>query len=155
MKKIYLLILFLIINFGGLAIGNWLMAEGGPTSQWYLNLNKAPWTPPGWVFGLSWSIIMICFSVYLTYLFSIRNSIFVTIVYGIQVVLNVIWNYVFFNQHFIGIALLVIIALTLVILYFFISFGDDKLSKMKYLLLPYLIWLCIATSLNAYALLNN
>ena len=48
-------ILFLIINFGGLAIGNWFM-NNGPISEWYLNLNKAPWTPPGWVFGVAWTI---------------------------------------------------------------------------------------------------
>jgi hypothetical protein len=44
------LILFLIINFGALGIGGLLL--GNPaTNEWYQSLNKAPWTPPGWVFG--------------------------------------------------------------------------------------------------------
>jgi tryptophan-rich sensory protein len=123
--------------------------------KWYTNLNKAPWTPPGWVFGVAWTTIMICFSVYLAYLFNLRNSKFVIAVYSVAFLLNVSWNYFFFNQHLVSISLLVIIALTLVITYFFISFGDEELSKMKYLLLPYIIWLCIATSLNAYVVLNN
>jgi tryptophan-rich sensory protein len=154
MKKIYLLILFLIINFGGLALGSYLM-NNGPTSSWYTSLNQAPWTPPGWVFGAAWTLIMICFSIYLTYLFSLRKSKFVITVYSIAVLLNISWNYIFFNQHLTSIALVTIIALTLVIFYFFISFGDEKLSQMKYLLLPYILWLCIATSLNAYVVFNN
>ncbi|WP_400078374.1 TspO/MBR family protein [Winogradskyella sp. R77965] len=154
MKKIYLLILFLVINFGGLAIGSYLMNDG-PTSVWYTSLNQAPWTPPGWVFGAAWTLIMICFSVYLTYLFTYRNSKFVITIYTLAFVLNVSWNYIFFNQHLVNIALVTIVALTLVISYFFISFGDEKLSKMKYLLLPYIIWLCIATSLNGYIVFNN
>ncbi|WP_299126312.1 TspO/MBR family protein [uncultured Winogradskyella sp.] len=154
MKKIYLLILFLVINFGGLAIGSYLMNDG-PTSVWYTSLNQAPWTPPGWVFGVAWTLIMICFSIYLTYLFTYRTSKFIIIIYSIALFLNVSWNYIFFNQNLVNIALFTIIALTLVILYFFISFGDEKLSKMKYLLLPYIIWLCIATSLNGYIAFNN
>jgi len=154
LKKVYLLILFLVINFGGLAIGSYLMNDG-PNSAWYTSLNQAPWTPPGWVFGAAWTTIMICFSIYLTYLFSIRKSKFVITIYSIAVLLNISWNYIFFNQHLTNIALISIIALTLVIIYFFISFGDEKLSKMKYLLLPYIIWLCIATSLNGYIVFNN
>ena len=154
MKKTALLILFFIINFGGLALGNEFMGDA-VTSSWYTNLNKAPWTPPGWVFGATWTVIMICFSIYLSYLFSLRNSKFVIAVYSLAVILNVSWNYFFFNLQLTHIALANISALTLVILYFFISFGDDNLSKMKYLLLPYIVWLFIATSLNAYIVFNN
>jgi benzodiazapine receptor len=154
MKKIYLTALFLVINFGGLALGSYLMNDGA-TSAWYNNLNKAPWTPPGWVFGAAWSLIMVCFSVYLAYLFSLRNSKFVVTIYSIAVILNISWNYFFFNQNHTSIALVNISALTLVIFYLYISFRDDDLSKMKYLLLPYLIWLCIATSLNGYVVFNN
>ena len=154
MKKIYLLILFLAINFGGLALGNYFMGDG-PNSIWYTSLNQAPWTPPGWVFGVAWTVIMLCFSIYLTYLFSLRSSKFVITVYSIALLLNVSWNYIFFNQHLTNFALITISALALVILYFFITFGDEKLSQMKYLLLPYIIWLCIATSLNGYIVFNN
>lgn len=154
MKKIYSFILFLIINFGALALGSWFMGNE-VTGAWYSNLNKAPWTPPRWVFGAAWTLIMLCFSIYLSYLFSIRNSKIVIAVYVLAVVLNVSWNYLFFNQHLTNFALANIILLTLVICYFFITFGDDKLHRLKYLLVPYIIWLCIATSLNTYVVLNN
>ncbi len=154
MTRVYLLILFLVLNFGGLALGNWFMGEG-PNSTWYTNLNKAPWTPPGWVFGVSWTVIMICFSIYLSYLFSIRYSAVVTGVFTLAFLLNVSWNYFFFNQRLTQVALIVIIVLTLTIFYLYTTFRDDQLNTMKYLLLPYLVWLCIATSLNAYVVLNN
>ena len=154
MKRFYLILLFLIINFGGLAIGSWLMGDE-VTGQWYTSLNKAPWTPPGWVFGTAWTTIMICFSIYLGYLFQIRKSKFLILIYCLALVLNVSWNCVFFNQHMVMVGFINIIALALVIIYFFISFGDDNLSKLKYLLLPYIIWLCIATSLNGYIVFNN
>ena len=56
-------IIFLLINFAGLFIGGLFTGEGVP-SDWYQNLNKAPWTPPGWVFGFAWTTIMICFSLF-------------------------------------------------------------------------------------------
>ncbi|MGB0981688.1 MAG: tryptophan-rich sensory protein [Winogradskyella sp.] len=45
--------------------------------------------------------------------------------------------------------------LTLVMCYYFITFRSNRLKNGKYMLLPYIIWLFIATSLNAYIVLNN
>lgn len=148
------LILFLVINFGGLGLGSWLM-DNGPNTDWYMNLNQAPWTPPGWVFGVAWTTIMICFSIYLAKLFENQDSKFLRILFAVQVFLNVVWNYVFFNQHLVGLGLVIITLLTLLICYFFFKFRMDDMKHYKYLLLPYIMWLLIATSLNAYILLNN
>ncbi len=150
LKKI---VFFLFINFGSLGLGSWLM-NNGPRSDWYNNLNQAPWTPAGWVFGVAWSFIMICFSVYMAYLFSQLTSEKVKIAFSIQVFLNIIWNFIFFNQHLILLGLITIILLTIVVFYIFFSFR--KIMKTKsLLLLPYMLWLLIATSLNAYILFNN
>lgn len=147
------LVLFLIINFAALGIGSWLM-NNGPSSGWYLTLNKAPWTPPGWVFGAAWTTIMICFSIYLSYLVNIKQTNLFWTLFIIQFVLNVSWNFIFFNQHAIGIALIVIILLTVLVGYYLFSFLADM--KLKSLLIaPYFIWLLIATSLNAYTYIKN
>ena len=153
-KKLVYFFIFLVINFVSLAMGSWLM-DNGPRTEWYANLNRAPWEPPGWVFGFAWSLIMLCFSWYLAELFSNRASRFLWLLYGFQVMLNVSWNWLFFNQHFLGMSLLVIVLLTLVIAYYLITFRNDNLQNAKYLLLPYLIWLCLATSLNAYIVIYN
>ncbi|WP_308992209.1 TspO/MBR family protein [Mariniflexile litorale] len=153
MKLIKLIITFLIINFSALGIGSWLM-NNGPQSDWYTSLNQAPWTPPGWVFGAAWTTIMVCFSIYMAYLYLKIPTSKVIILFSIQFVLNVIWNYIFFNKHLVGLGLVVIIGLTIVIGIFLILFKDDL--KLKTLLIvPYFIWLCVATSLNAYILINN
>ncbi|MEJ6792757.1 MAG: TspO/MBR family protein [Lacinutrix sp.] len=153
MKLAKHIIFFLIINFGGLYIG-YLLMNYGPQTTWYTNLNQAPWTPPGWVFGAAWTLIMICFSIYLGYLFFKVDNTRLKLAFALQVVLNVSWNYVFFNQHLVGLGLVVISALTVVIFTFFFS-NFKKLKSKSYLLLPYMIWLLIATSLNAYILFNN
>lgn len=151
-KLIYLGLVFLLVNFGSLAFGSYLMNDG-PVSAWYLNLNKAPWTPPGWVFGLAWSIIMLCFSIYLAFLFKNRFSQKLVLLYIIQVILNVSWNYIFFNRHLITTGFVVLLLLTVLIFYFFFRFRNMELKR--YLLLPYMVWLGIAASLNLYVLLYN
>lgn len=146
-------ILFLIVNFGGLALGNWLM-QNGPQTIWYQNLEKAPWTPPGWVFGLAWTLIMICFSGYLGKQFLAKNAKKISLFFSFQFVLNVSWNYLFFNQHLVFLAFICILLLTALLFYYFFKLSDT-LGNYRYLLVPYIIWLCIASSLNLYILVNN
>ncbi|HLV40562.1 TspO/MBR family protein [Xanthomarina sp.] len=153
MKTYQLIILFLIINFAALGIGSWLMGNG-PTSEWYLIQNKAPWTPPGWVFGAAWTGIMICFSFYMANLVKQNASSFVLGLFAVQFLLNVSWNYIFFNQHLITFGLVVIILLTLVVAVFLFKY-KSVLQTKTWLIAPYFIWLLIATSLNAYILLYN
>lgn len=153
MKFLKPFFVFLIINFGALGIGMVLMGDGA-TSDWYTSMNQAPWTPPGWVFGASWTLIMICFSVYMTFLYLKLPIKTVFTLFTIQFVLNVAWNFAFFNQHLVFIGLIIILGLTIVVATILITFW--KLMKIKNVLIaPYAIWLCIASSLNLYILVNN
>ena len=147
------LLLFLLINFSALAIGIWLM-NNGPQTEWYINLNQAPWSPPGWVFGVAWSSIMILFSVYMTFLIQVNRSQKVIILFSAQFILNILWNYLFFNQHLINLGLLNIIILTVLMFYFLIAF-KNSLKNKRFYVLPYCIWLVLATSLNLYIALYN
>lgn len=153
MKLLKYIVIFLVINFGTLAIGTWLM-DNGPQTAWYQNLNKAPWSPPGWVFGAAWSTIMVCFSIYMAFLYQAKPSNKVVALFGVQFFLNIIWNYIFFNQHQVGLGLGVIVLLTLLLATFLVSYYKTLHAK-SLLILPYLIWLCVATSLNAYILIYN
>ncbi|HCY97434.1 TspO/MBR family protein [uncultured Polaribacter sp.] len=153
MKQLRSTLLFLILNFGGLAIGSWLM-NGGPLSDWYTSLNQAPWTPPGFVFGIAWTLIMLFFSVYLGRLFSLENTRAHRITFLFQFVLNVSWNYVFFNQHLVIFAFIILLLLTALLFIYYFR-GSKKLGAYKYLLLPYIAWLCVASSLNLYILVHN
>lgn len=145
---------FLILNFSALAIGS-LFTNDGVTSIWYQNLTKAPWTPPGWVFGATWTLIMICYSIYMALLINQNtDKMKIIILFFIQWILNISWNPIFFYYQNVALGLICISTLTVLIAYFLFNFG--KTLKMKsILILPYLIWLLIATSLNGYILLHN
>jgi translocator protein len=154
MKAIKLTLLFLIINFAGLALGNWFMGNA-IQEEWYANLNKAPWTPTGWVFGVAWTSIMICFSIYLGKLFTKENRTnLLIVIFLVEFVLNASWNYIFFNQQLVLFALINITLLTVLLFFYFFKLSS-KIGNYKYLLLPYMIWLSIATSLNLYILIQN
>ncbi|PKQ60883.1 TspO protein [Labilibaculum filiforme] len=151
---IYRLIIFLILNFTGLAIAGLFTSKGVP-SDWYVGIAKAPWTPPGWVFGAAWTIIMICFSIYMTYLWeSTENKNPLLVLFAITWILNVGWSPIFFHYHQIFAGLLVISGLTLLI-GFLIFFYWSQVKFKSTLLLPYFLWLLIATSLNGYIFFRN
>lgn len=151
---IYRLIIFLVINFTALSLGSFL-SNKGPSSSWYANIAKAPWTPPGWVFGVSWFTIMICFSIYLAYLWPIvENKKLLIGLLLLQYLLNISWNPIFFYHHNMLAGLIVIIGLASIV-GFLLFFYWDVLKYKSLLIAPYFIWLLIATSLNGYSLLKN
>jgi tryptophan-rich sensory protein len=153
MKFYARLLLFLVINFSALGLGAFLMNDG-PRTDWYANLDKAPWTPPGWVFGFTWTTVMICFSVYMAKLTEFKKNTAVLILFVIQFVLNVSWNYIFFNQHLILLGMINLILLTVLIALMTFKY-KPALKINSIFILPYLFWLIVANSLNGYILYTN
>tara|TARA_Y100000991_G_scaffold79336_1_gene59663 strand:+ start:1141 stop:1602 length:462 start_codon:yes stop_codon:yes gene_type:complete len=153
MKFASTFIFFLGLNFGALFLGNILM-NNGATSDWYLNLNKAPWTPAGWVFGAAWTSVMLFFSVYMTFLYQNLKTQKVILLYSLHQLLNISWNFIFMNKHMTILGLIDISLLTILIFYFLIGY-NKILNNMRFFVLPYCIWLLIATSLNLYIVIYN
>ena len=152
--KIKYLILFLFVNFGGLGFGSWLM-NNGPMTSWYQNLNKAPWTPPGWVFGLAWTIIGATFSVFMTNEYENREEN--PIPWGLfreSLLLNIFWNFIFFAQNtfLAGVVITVLAAIVFLMAHYtrLIAGWGRALWIM-----PYFLWLMIACSLNWYIVIMN
>ena len=148
------LVIFFLINFGALALGGLFTTEA-VNGAWYLGLQKAPWTPPGWFFGVAWSTIMLCFSFYMAFLWEkVSDKKQLIALFVLQFLLNVLWNPIFFYwQEVIG-GLVTITVLTLLVGYFLVKYWR-LLKWQSLLILPYFLWLIIATSLNAYILVNN
>lgn len=147
-------VIFLLLNFGALAIGGIFTGKGVP-SEWYTELHKAPWTPPGWVFGAAWTTIMICFTFFMTYAWQdTGNNRFLVTLFSLQWLLNVLWNPVFFYYHHVAAGLVIITALTILTGYLMLYLMPDLRWKSLFIA-PYFLWLMIATSLNAYILINN
>ena len=154
MKLLIKFFVFILLNFTALGLGS-LFTNKGVSSLWYETLNKAPWTPDGWVFGFAWTTIMICFALYMAFLYSrTENKQQLILIFSIQWILNISWNpaFFYFQQPILG--LIIISLLTLLISYTLFKYW----SKLKYksvLILPYFLWLYIATSLNLYIVLYN
>jgi len=153
--KNYLLTLlgFLLLNFGGLWLGS-LATTPGVSSEWYTTLNQAPWTPPGWVFGLAWTTIGITFSVFMANEWSNGENPIPKGLFLESILLNIFWNYVFFGQHTLGAAVMISV-LTIVI--FLMAFYTRIISGWLRALwiMPYFLWLLIASSLNWYIVIMN
>lgn len=148
------IVIFLVLNFAALGIGSFFTGPG-VTSDWYTSLNQAPWTPPGWVFGAAWSTIMVCFAIYMAFLY--ENTNYKKEIIGLftaQWILNVIWNPVFFYFQNIILGLIIISSLTVIVYTFLIKYWSFLQTK-SVLVLPYAIWLTIAASLNAYMFFFN
>ena len=154
MKFTLRFILFLFLNFIALTLGGLFTADG-VSSEWYQTLNKAPWTPPGWVFGTAWTFLMCCFAVYMSIRWAKEQDKKKTLMlYCIQWVLNVSWNPIFFyfHQNLLGLVDITLLLLVITLM------GILSLRSMRFhtfWILPYLIWLAIATSLNGYITFNN
>jgi translocator protein len=147
-------VIFLILNFGALALGG-LFTSKGVNSDWYLNLQKAPWTPPGWMFGVAWTVIMICFTCFMTVAWEgWNNKKSLIILFVLQWIFNVLWNPIFFHYQAAFIGLVVITFLTILVAILLFQ-GFFELKNAYWFVVPYFIWLLIASSLNLYIYLNN
>lgn len=149
--------LFLILNFGALYVGALFMGGSPAENEWYKALNKAPWTPPGWVFGFAWTTIMILYSIYLSRVFkSLPKEKFKLAVglFIIQWILNVSWNPIFFVHHALVLGCVFILFLIVVLLVFQVKYLKHRRIELG-LILPYLLWLCVAFSLNLYVFILN
>ena len=149
------LFIFLALNFAGIAIGSYFTQA--VTDSWYQGLDRAPWEPPGVVFGIAWTVIMVLFSIYMakgrTYLDDSDLKVLYMTFIGAWI-LNVIWNPIFFMWHQTEMALFVIIILLLFI-FRFVQVGRRSMKWEWLLVLPYLLWLIVATSLNWYVVAAN
>jgi tryptophan-rich sensory protein len=72
----------------------------------------------------------------------------------VQWLLNVIWNPVFFRYHQVLGGLIIIIALTILVGWF-TYWGFKNIGLVGLWMLPYFVWLLIATSLNAFIYFKN
>mgnify|MGYP006274077539 FL=1 len=148
------LIIFLVLNAAALGLGG-LFTGPGVESDWYQGLDKAPWTPPGWVFGAAWTSIMLAFAVFMAVAWTrgIGRTELIAL-YGLQWVLNVGWNAVFFQFQAVGVGLLVILALTALVVLLMLRW-QPALGSHVFWALPYVVWLLVAISLNAYVWVQN
>lgn len=145
----------LIVFFFG-AIGS--LATYPEITTWYATLAKPSWTPPDTWFGPIWSTLYILIGIALFLVWrkglDRRDVRFAIGIFTVQLVLNLLWSLVFFGLHSIIGGFVVILLLWIAILANMIAFY--VISKPAGLLMvPYIIWVSIASYLNYSVLVLN
>jgi tryptophan-rich sensory protein len=121
-------------------------------SGWYEELKKPRFTPPDAVFGPVWLTLYLFMgvAVFLVWQQGLSSSaaLIAFIVFWIQLALNILWSLLFFGLKSPLAGLFNIILLWLAILVNIILFFPVS-AIAGILLLPYILWVSVATYLNA------
>ncbi len=134
--------------FGVELIGNiGSLATFSQITTWYAALNKPAFNPPNGIFGPVWTILFALMGIALYLVWSEKNNKKALALFAIQLVLNVLWSFVFFGWHQPGWAFIEIMLLWIAIATTIIEF--KKLSKAAaWLMAPYLAWVSFAAVLT-------
>ncbi|MCP9000538.1 tryptophan-rich sensory protein [Pseudarthrobacter sp. RMG13] len=146
------------------AVVAWLgaFATVNNVNGWYVGADKAPWSPPNWLFGPVWTALYTAMAVaaWLVWRRHTPESRPALVSYGIQLCLNLLWTPTFFSLYpLLGTAALwlafaVILGLIGAVTVTVVRFGPISRAA-GILLLPYITWVVFASSLNLWAALNN
>lgn len=134
--------LVLIYAFGS---GIWVSNAPG----WYTSLNRPPWQPPNFVFGLIWPYNFVMLGIAAVKVAQTLNrtqTITWLIFFAVSVTSALVWAYQFYVPHNLSTAALALgLAALLTIPVLYLTFKASLLIGT--LLVPYQVWVIIATSL--------
>jgi tryptophan-rich sensory protein len=135
-------------------------------STWYQTIEKPAFSPPDWLFGPVWTTLYVLMGISLFLVWRAttststfpkdrrREKIAAFIAFGSQLILNVLWSFIFFGLRSPQLAfaeiviLLISIVVTIVIFY--------KISRLAaVLMIPYAGWVAFASLLNLQIWLLN
>ncbi|MEM7700618.1 MAG: TspO/MBR family protein [Pseudomonadota bacterium] len=132
----------------GLNLAGGLLTDVG---DWYKNLKKPWFQPPGWAFAPAWTLILglAGWALYigLTEAVSAEQYKMVATAFGVNAVLHFLWSPLFFTvkrpdwsliENWFLIASCIALALVL----------RDVSSFAAWLILPYIVWTCFAQAIN-------
>lgn len=114
----------------------------------YNTLQKPPLSPPGFIFGIVWSILYLLMGIaYGMLVYKGKSDAEVSKIYWTQLIINLIWPILFFVFKIrlfssIWIIILLILVISMVIKFY----KKDKI--IGYSQIPYLLWIMLATYLN-------
>ncbi len=134
-------------------VGSVFTVSAIPT--WYAALQKPWFSPPNWLFAPVWLTLYFLMGVTLYLLWDNRQRAKAALgIFALQLVLNVLWSVVFFGAQqlfygFVIIAALWIAIVATIALSYRVSRGAAAA------LLPYIVWVTIASALNYYVWVLN
>ena len=123
---------------------------GTVDSLWFLNLEKPALYPPGYLFGIAWTILYImigCAVALVASSWGARGRGLALAAFIVHFALNVSWHGVFFAGENLTGGLMLLAAIDVTLLIVIALFWRVRRSAAL-LLLPYLAWVLFATFLN-------
>ncbi len=137
-----LFLIFLAACGGAAATG----AMFGP-GRWYDALAKPAWTPPNWVFPVTWTVLYLFIANAGARIAVEEYNAYAMAFFAVQIAFNTLWTPVFFGLHKVKAAMVVIVLLWIAVFATTVAFWEIDLIA-GILFIPYLIWVSIAAALN-------
>ncbi len=115
---------------------------------WYETLDKPSWTPPNWMFPVVWSALYVMIAVAGWRVYREAGLVMLPFaVYLLQLALNAAWSALFFGIRRADLAYVDVVALWIAVAVNIALFLPiDPVAG--WLLVPYLVWVTIASCLN-------
>ncbi|HMI02922.1 MAG TPA: TspO/MBR family protein [Pedobacter sp.] len=119
---------------------------------WYPTLAKPAFNPPDWIFAPVWTTLYILIGISAYLIWQKRKEIVhfprTIAIYLMQLILNLMWSFIFFYARQIGVALVeIVLLLVIVIINAGVFYKIDKTAGL--LFVPYILWVGFATLLTA------
>ena len=115
--------------------------------SWYDELKKPGFTPPNWVFPVTWTVLYICIAVAGARAAPLDTTGHAMAIFAVQIAFNTLWTPIFFGLHNTKAGLVIIGVLWLSVVATCWQFWTlDWLAGL--LFVPYIVWVSIAFALN-------
>ena len=142
------LAVWVLICFAAAGLGGLVTAPNIP--NWYAQLAKPGWTPPGGVFGPVWTLLYLMMAVAAWLIWrptGLAGARLPLALFGVQLAFNSLWSILFFGLHNPGAAFVDIVLLWGAIVATLVAFWRRS-RWAGGLLVPYLLWVSFAAALN-------
>ena len=126
------------------------IAGSGEENRWFSALEKPSAQPPGWMFGVAWTILYAMMGIAVAMVFHARGAplrVAGIVLFLVQYALNLFWSPLFFGMHQVSAAFWLLVIIFLAALATTLVFGRVR-KAAAWLMVPYLGWLCFAAILN-------
>jgi len=141
------LLAWLLVAFAAAAVGGFASASA---SEFYRDLVRPSWAPPGWLFGPVWTVLYALMGVAAWLVWRARGfggAGSALLVFVVQLVANALWSWLFFAWRQGGLAFAEILLLLALILATIVLFW--RISRpAAVMLFPYLLWVSFASALT-------
>ncbi len=144
MQRLISLSVFLLLVVAAAVVGGQFV--GG---DWYQAMNQPEWNPSAMIMALVWAVLYVLMAVSAWMVWETMRGLAWTALswWGLQLLLSVVWSWLFFGLHRVGWSLGVMGLWLLVVLVTIKSFRTIRLEASS-LMMPLAAWLLFALALN-------